>query len=279
MNIKSVCIVGLGLMGGSLGLSLKKAYPNAKIYGIDHNKEHQKEALKLGLVHEISLNLDDISNIDVIFLSIPVDAILNTANELLKISNSTTIIDMGSTKELISKNIPKPIRANFVASHPMTGTENSGPSAALGGLYDKKTVVICDKEMCGKNHLDIAIDIFTKLNMKIVYMDSESHDKHAAFISHMPHAVSFALSNSVLKQEDHKSIIALSGGGFRDMSRIAQSSPSMWESVFRQNKTNILDSIKSFQIELEKCKLLIENEQWDELKIWMHDANKLHEIL
>lgn len=279
MNIESICIVGLGLMGGSLGLSLKKLYPNTTIYGYDHNETHQIEALKLKLVDKIINTVDEIKCCDVIFLSIPVDAIIATNKELIGISKHTTIIDMGSTKEQICNEIPISIRSNLVASHPMTGTENSGPSAAIDDLYKNKTVVLCDVEKSGERQLNIAQDIFGKLNMNMVYMDSSSHDKHAAFISHTPHAISFALANSVMNQEDHKSIIALAGGGFRDMSRIAQSSPNMWEAIFRQNKNNILESIECFKSELEKCQDMIKNEKWEELQEWMRKANNLHNIL
>ncbi len=279
MNIESICIVGLGLMGGSLGLSLKKLYPHATIYGYDHNEIHQIEALNLKLVDKIINTVDEIKCCDVIFLCIPVDAIISINREFIGISKHTTIIDMGSTKEQICNEIPLSIRSNLVASHPMTGTENSGPSAAINDLYKNKTVVLCDKNKSGASQLKIAQDIFDKLNMNIVYMDSISHDKHAAFISHAPHAISFALANSVLNQEDHKSIIALAGGGFRDMSRIAQSSPSMWEAIFRQNRNNILESIECFKSELDKCKDMIKDERWDELKDWMSKANNIHDIL
>jgi prephenate dehydrogenase len=279
MNIESICIVGLGLMGGSLGLSLKKLYPDTTICGYDHNEKHKIDALNLKLVDKIINSKDDIMACDVIFLCIPVDAIIAINKELIGISKNSTIIDMGSTKEQISNEIPASIRVNLVASHPMTGTENSGPLAAINDLYGNKTVVLCDTEKSGIKQLQIAEEIFNKLNMNIVYMDSISHDKHAAFISHAPHAISFALANSVLNQEDHKSIIALAGGGFKDMSRIAQSSPAMWEAIFRQNRTNVLESIECFKNELTKCQDMIKEEKWEELKDWMGKANNLHDIL
>ncbi|KIM03678.1 MAG: prephenate dehydrogenase [Sulfurovum sp. AS07-7] len=279
MVLKSVGIVGLGLMGGSLGLSLRHFLPKAKFIGYDHNETHTKDAISLKLVDKITTNLDDIFECELIILAIPVDGIINIFKNLKSIDPNCTIMDLGSTKKQICENIPENIRKNFVATHPMTGTEKHGPTAAFDGLYKNKTVVLCDVEQSGKIQLELVEQIYKNLEMNIIYMDSNSHDKHAAFISHMPHVISFALANSVMKQEDPKSIIALAGGGFRDMSRIAKSSPAMWESIFKQNKTNVLKSIKYFKKELEIFENLLENEDYDGLRAWMSDANKLHDIL
>ncbi len=279
MVLKSVGIVGLGLMGGSLGLSLRHFLPKAKFIGYDHNKTHTKDAISLKLVDRITTNLDDIFECELIILAIPVDGIIDILKNIKSIGQNCTIIDLGSTKKQICESIPENIRKNFVATHPMTGTEKHGPTAAFDGLYKNKTVVLCDVEQSGKIQLELVEQIYKNLEMNIIYMDSNSHDKHAAFISHMPHAISYALANSVMKQEDPKSIIALAGGGFRDMSRIAKSSPVMWESIFKQNKTNVLESIKYFIKELEIFEELLENEDYDGLRVWMSDANKIHDIL
>ncbi len=279
MILNSVGIVGLGLMGGSLGLSLKHLLPDTKLIGFDHNETHIKDAIKLKLVDDITMNLEDIFNCELIVLAIPVDGIIEILKNLKSIPENSTIIDLGSTKKQICENIPSAIRKNFVATHPMTGTEKNGPSAAFDGLYTNKTVVLCDVEKSGKKQLQLVEQLYKKLKMSIIYMDSTTHDENAAFISHMPHAISFALANSVMKQKDPKSIVALAGGGFRDMSRIAKSSPAMWESIFRQNKKNVLDSVDYFKKELETFERLLENEDFDELRQWMANANKLHDIL
>ncbi len=161
----------------------------------------------------------------------------------------------------------------------MTGTEKFGPTAALEDLYTDKVVVLCDLEKSGVYQQNVAKKIFADIGMNIVCMDAKEHDRHAAFISHMPHAISYALANSVMAQEDSKSIIALAGGGFKDMSRIAKSSPNMWEDIFRQNKANVLEAIHSFQSELKKCQKMVENEEWETLNDWMREANTLHDIL
>lgn len=274
-----VGIVGLGLMGGSLSLALQKHSKNYYFIGLDHNEMHCQEALQLGLVNEIATSLETLKSCDIIFLSIPVDGIIAVSKELSPLPEKCTVIDLGSTKEKISLSIPSDIRENFVAAHPMTGTEKFGPTAALEELYTNKVVVLCDLEKSGAYQQKLAKQLFSDIGMKIVCMGAKEHDRHAAFISHMPHAVSYSLANSVMAQEDSKSIIALAGGGFRDMSRIAKSSPNMWEDIFRQNKSNVLEAIHSFQSELKKCQKMVENEEWDTLNEWMKDANALHDIL
>ena len=273
-----VAIVGLGLMGGSLALDLKKHGIAKRIVGYDHNEEHRKSALKLGLVDEI-VEFTRIKQADVIFLAIPVEAIIKLLPQLQDIPSSTTIIDLGSTKEKIVRSCPPSIRKNFVAAHPMTGTEYSGPEAAIEGLYYDKIVVLCNVEESGPEHVEKAENIFTAIGMQIVYMDAHEHDLHAAYISHLPHAISYALANSVLKQEDPKSILILAAGGFKDMSRLAKSNPDMWVDIFKQNKENLLQSIEVFKKELRYAHTLIQEERWEELREWMRRATTLHQIL
>lgn len=279
MSHVKVGIVGLGLIGGSLSLALKQLPEDYYFIGLDHNELHCTQALDLGLVDEITHSLETLKGCDIIFLSIPVDSIIAVAEQLDNLPETCTLIDLGSTKEKISLSIPANIRKNFVAAHPMTGTEKFGPTAALEDLYRDKVVVLCDMKKSGEYQQSVAKKLFSDIGMNIVCMGAKEHDRHAAFISHMPHALSYALANAVIKQEESKSIIALAGGGFKDMSRIAKSSPSMWEDIFRQNKTNILEAIHSFQSELKKCQIMVENEEWDTLNEWMREANTLHDIL
>jgi len=275
----NIGIIGLGLMGGSLGLALKKFPEKYTLIGYDHNPTHQKEALRLQLVDKIGSDFNTLKACDVIILTIPVDAIIATTQELVDVHAKCTIIDFGSAKEKISNAIPDIIRPNFVTAHPMTGTEKFGPQAAIEELYAEKTMVICDIEKSAEYQTGVALTLFKDIEAKIVFMDAKEHDRHAAFISHMPHAVSYAIAQSVMKQEDPKSILALAGGGFKSMSRIAKSSPNMWEDIFRQNKSNLLASIEAFNQEMQLCQKLIEEENWNELHQWMSEANKLHEIL
>jgi prephenate dehydrogenase len=275
----NVGFVGLGLMGGSLSIALKKLSNNYYFMGLDHNPLHCSQALKLGLVDEVVQNLDAFKKCDIIFLSNPVDGIIAVSQQFTNLNEHCTIIDLGGTKEKISLSIPKKIRQNFVTAHPMTGTEKFGPKAAIDDLYTDKVVVLCDLEKSGSHQEKVAKVLFSEIGMNIVCMDAKEHDRHAAYISHMPHALSYSLANSVMQQEASKSIISLAGGGFKGMSRIAKSSPNMWEDIFRQNKSNVLEAINAFQTELKKCQKMVENEEWETLNTWMKDANKLHDIL
>ncbi len=273
----NVAIIGLGLMGGSMALSLKQLDFVHKIIGYDHNPEHQRIAMELNLIDTIG-TFDDVKQADVIFLAIPVNGILHALEDLKTVAEHTTIIDLGSTKEKIVQAVPAIIRKNFVAAHPMTGTENFGPQAAIEGLYEDKVVVLCNLEDSGEHQAQTARKIFKALNMKKHFMKAKEHDRHAAFISHMPHAISYSLANTVLRQENKHNILALAAGGFRSMSRLAKSSPYMWEDIFRQNKSNILEAIELFEKELSNMKSAIKNEEWDSVHKEMSEGNKLYDI-
>jgi prephenate dehydrogenase len=272
-------IVGLGLMGGSMALALKHLSFISSIIGCDHNEEHQAVALKRGLV-ESFMSFEELKRqCDVIFLAIPVDGVIEFLQSSTDLAGSDkTLIDLGSTKALIVEAVPSSIRANVVAAHPMTGTEQFGPSAALEGLYADKVVVLCDLEHSGDTQRDTALRIFRSIGMQIRTMGAAQHDRHAAFISHMPHIISYALANTVLAQEEKENILTLAAGGFRSMSRLAKSSPAMWEDIFRQNRENVLNAVELFERELQTLKTALQNEDYPELRREMKAANKLYEI-
>ncbi len=275
----NIGIIGLGLMGGSLAKAVKRYGISKKVYGFTNSEKNAKEIEELGLVDEL-VDLETLKKVsDVIILSIPVDAIISMFPNFLDINEKTTIIDMGSTKEYIVKNIPPKIRKNFIAAHPMTGTEKNGPKAAIDNLYEGKTVVLCDLEDNANMHVNKAFKIFQEIGMRIVVMNSHEHDVNACYISHLPHLISFSLANTVMSHQNPKEIIALAAGGFKDMSRIAKSSPRMWGDIFKQNRQNMLESIKSFEDQMNEAKKMIEDERYEELEDWMKKANSLHEIL
>ena len=275
----NIGIIGLGLMGGSLAKAVKRYGISKKVYGFTNSEKNTKEIEELGLVDEL-VDLETLKKVsDVIILSIPVDAIISMFPNFLDINEKTTIIDMGSTKEYIVKNIPPKIRKNFIAAHPMTGTEKNGPKAAIDNLYEGKTVVLCDLEDNANMHVNKAFKIFQEIGMRIVVMNSHEHDVNACYISHLPHLISFSLANTVMSHQNPKEIIALAAGGFKDMSRIAKSSPRMWGDIFKQNRENMLESIKSFEDQMNEAKKMIEEERYEDLENWMKKANSLHEIL
>lgn len=275
----NIGIVGLGLMGGSLALSLQKLPFVTSVVGSDHNLEHQTIALSRGLVHAIVPFEVLKERCDVIFFAVPVDGVIRLLNECVDLADSDkTLIDLGSTKAVIVKAVPDAIRKNFVAAHPMTGTEQFGPNAAIEGLYTDKVLVMCDLEHSGEIQRNTALKLFRSINMQVHTMGADQHDRHAAFISHMPHVISYALANTVLAQEEKENILTLAAGGFRSMSRLAQSSPNMWEDIFRQNRQNVLEAIELFERELATLKAALLVEDYTSLHNEMKNANKLQDI-
>ena len=271
-------IIGLGLMGGSLGLALKESSLFSLIVGDDVNPVHRRQAVYLGLVDEC-LDFKGILDCDVIFLCTPVDSIVEIIKRIKNLRENQLVIDFGGVKKEIIKAIPQELRANFVSLHPMCGTENFGPKAAFKDLYKNQFMIFVDMAKSGQYQLNLAREICMQLGMNIVKMDSKDHDRHTAFISHMPHILSYALANAVLKQENPQDIVAIAGGGFKGMSRISKSSGVMWSAIAKQNKENLLESINAILDELYYAKELIENNQFDELKDWMTSANELREII
>ena len=266
-------------MGGSIAKALRKYDIAKQIYGFTRSQTTAKEIKKLNLVDEI-LSLEDFKKkSDLIILAIPVDSILAMMNDLKDISPTTSIIDFGSTKSIIVKNIPQCIRKNFIAAHPMTGNEKFGPKAAMNDLYEGTTIVFCDLEHNNEYHIKKVYKIFQKIGMRIIRMNSTEHDIHACYMSHLPHLISFSLANTVMSHEDPKSIIALAAGGFKDMSRVAKSSPHMWTDIFRQNKDNLLSSLNLFEEHIQNIKSMLENDDYDKMNAWMEKANSLHKIL
>jgi len=271
-------IVGLGLMGGSFAKVVKKYNLASSVVGYDHNKTHQRQALELDLVEKI-VDIEELLQCDIIVLCIPVDAIVKFMPTLQKAGKDTTIVDFGSTKKLIVDNIPSGLRSRFVPAHPMTGTEKFGPHAAIDGLYEGKTIVLCDLDICDELHKQRVLDIFNAIAMRIVFMDSSTHDIHACYISHLPHAISFGLANTVMSHEDPQNIITLAAGGFKDMSRIAKSSPHMWTDIFRQNRENLIGALDIYEEHMKNIKQMLQDEKYDEISDWMQKANTLHDIL
>lgn len=273
-------VVGLGLIGGSMALDLRKAGIANEITGVDANSAHAEEALKLGMVDRIETLEAAVPLSDLVIIAIPVDKILGTLIQVLSlVSDTTTVIDVGSTKKIIGEGVENhPKRRNYVSSHPMSGTENSGPSAAMEGLFEGKINIICDQEKSGPMHLAFAEKVFQSLGMKIAYMTADEQDHSTAFISHLPHAAAFALANAVLDKEDREIIFDLASGGFNSTVRLAKSSPEMWGPIFQQNKKYVVDSLEVYIKHLKAFKKSIETNP-EEMMELMKNANRIRGVL
>lgn len=276
-----VTIIGLGLIGGSLAKDLRRLKFATELTGVEASETHAKEAIELGLVDRIESFEKGIKNADLVIIAIPVDKELEVLPTVLDgVDRNTTVTDMGSTKRVIAdsvKNHPK--RKQFVPAHPMSGTENSGPAAAIDDLFRGKIAIICDHEDSGPQHLALIEKMFQALGMDIAYMSSDEQDHSTAFVSHLPHAAAFALANAVQAKEDRNIIFDLASGGFRSTVRLAKSSCSMWKPIFEQNNQYVVNSLDVYIQHLQQFRDCMKDKKYDELENLILSANKIRTIL
>lgn len=276
-----VTIIGVGLIGGSMSIALKEKGIAEKVFGVDSNKEHQQQAFELGLVDEIAELNDAVSGSDLIILAIPVDAAEKLLPVILNQVDKQVVMDVGSTKQMICEFVKDhPKRKRFVATHPMWGTEYSGPDAAVKGAFVNKAVIICNKEHSDPDAVDIVENIYKTLGMHLLYMDAVAHDLHAAYVSHISHITSFALANTVLEKErEEDAIFELASAGFESTVRLAKSNPAMWVPIFMQNRENVLDVLNEHISQLRKFKSCLEKENYEYLQELIENANKISKII
>jgi prephenate dehydrogenase len=276
-----VAIIGIGLIGGSMALALKQKGFADWVVGVDANLEHQQKALDLKLVDEILPLKEALVKSDLIILAIPVNAAEKLLPTLLDQVYSQVLMDVGSTKEGLLKSINHhPKRGRFVATHPMWGTENSGPTAAVAGAFLDKATVICNKEETDADALALVEKVYETLGMHLVYMQAKAHDVHVAYVSHISHITSFALANTVLEKErGEDNIFELASGGFESTVRLAKSNSDMWVPIFMQNKENVLDVLNEHISQLRKFKACLEKENFEYLKELIEQANGIKKIL
>ena len=277
----NIAIIGLGLMGGSFALDVKSVISNSIIYGIDSSDLNLSNALELGLIDQ-AISYGDLFKMDLVLIAIPVShSLIVTPMVLDKINDDALVFDVGSTKETICeviKNHPK--RSNFLAAHPMAGTEFSGPKAAHKGLYLGKTNILCEFKKTDLKLRELALYIFDKLNMEIIYMDPKSHDVHIAYVSHLSHISSFMLGKTVIeKEKNEKNIFDLAGSGFESTVRLAKSLPETWTPIFLQNKNNLIIAIEEYVSNLNDLKKIIQNNDEQKLSSILNDTNRIKEIL
>ncbi|RLD89312.1 MAG: prephenate dehydrogenase [Bacteroidetes bacterium] len=279
----TITIIGIGLVGGSMALDLKNRGFAHKIIGVDNNLNHQNVALLSKIVDEVDSLESAVHKADLIIIATPIDAIQKLLPKILDLTtgSSKVVTDAGSTKAGICRLVENhPNREHYVASHPMAGTEYSGPMAAVSRLFDYKNAIICDKEKSSKPALRLVKKMYDTLNMKLIYMNSKQHDVSAAYVSHMSHISSFVLSLAVLeKEQNEKRILNLASGGFASTVRLAKSSAEMWVPVFEQNSTYILEVIETYMDKLQAFKTAIENNDDEKLKNLITQANHIQKIL
>ena len=279
--MKEIYVIGVGLIGGSLALDIKKLDPSVTIHGIDNNEEHLDIAIVKKVIDK-KANLEDIKNADLVIVAIPVNATVKQLPNILDmVADDAVVIDVGSTKEDICLAVEEhPKRRNFLATHPIAGTEFSGPSAALEGLYKGKTNIICEVEETAFKLQEKVLKLFADIGMRIRYMKPKSHDKHIAYMSHLSHISSFMLGKTVIEQEkNERDIFDMAGSGFESTVRLAKSSPEMWTPIFEQNKANVIKTLEEYINNLSQFKKLMEENDFDAINKEMKDTNYIKQIL
>ncbi|HQQ82197.1 MAG TPA: prephenate dehydrogenase [Cyclobacteriaceae bacterium] len=277
-----ITIVGLGLIGGSMAIDLRKAGIASRLVGVDRSEDHGRRALELGLVDVVEPEDRALADADVVILAIPVNilgALLPQVMDVVK--KDTVVIDTGSTKSLICKSISNHSkRQQFVAAHPIAGTENSGPDAAFSGLFNGMTNIICERDKSSELALSTANRIFDALGLNTIYMEAEEHDRHVAYVSHLSHVSSFLLGQTVLDiEKDEKNIFNLAGSGLASTVRLAKSSPDMWAPIFEQNAEYLGQALAEYIMHLQKFHYQLMKRNTKELYRVMKEANKIRKVL
>jgi len=275
-----ICVVGLGLIGGSMAIDLKTK--GHHIIGVDKSPSHIEKALELGLADEVHDLSNALQDADVIIIAVPVDAIENVLVKVLdEMTPKAIAIDVGSTKQEICESVKTHTkRGRFIAAHPLAGTEFSGPTAAIPNLFGGKKNIICEEDAIDEDALDIALQIFSEIGMTNIFMNPDNHDMHMAYVSHLSHVSAFTLGLTVLDiEQDEKQIFNLASTGFESTVRLAKSSPSTWASIFNKNSTHLTKALDSYISKLQEFKSAIENQDTQKMNALMDDANDIKRVL
>lgn len=276
-----ISVVGLGLIGGSIALDLKRQL-NIEVYGVDSNEQHQHLALERGLVHKIVSLAQACSTSDLIIVAVPVSTIEDLLPTILdQINDQVTVTDVGSTKQnMITSIKDHPRRAQFVASHPLAGTEFSGPTAAFEGLFRNKKNIICDKQDSSDKAVSLVSRVFESIGMHNDYMTADEHDRHMAYVSHLSHISSFTLSLTVLDiEKDENQIFNLASTGFASTVRLAKSNPATWAPIFSRNRTYLSKALSQYIDRLSEFKTALDDDNQEHSRKLMQEANDIKRIL
>lgn len=277
----NVFVIGIGLIGGSLAKDIKSAFDNVTVYGIESNEANLAEALSLGIIDK-KATYQDLQLADMVIVSIPVDVMVTELPVILNaVHEDCVVFDVGSTKSLICKVLENhPKRRNFLACHPIAGTEFSGPSAAINNLFKDKTNIICEVELTAFKLQERALKVFQAIGMRIRYMNPVAHDKHIAYVSHLSHISSFMLGKTVIeKEKNERDIFDMAGSGFESTVRLAKSSPAMWTPIFKQNKENVVETLEEYIQNLAAFKELLLKDDYEGIYNEMNNTNKIKGIL
>lgn len=274
-------VVGLGLIGGSIAIDLKKRHFASHVVGCDNQTLHAQTALQMGIVDSLATLDELVEQVDLILVSTPVDAAQKLLPELLSKVTTQTVCDVCSTKASLVEVVKyHPKRANYVATHPMAGTEFSGPWAAISNLFDSKAVILCNTQDSDFKHVERVKELFTCLNMRPLYMDAYQQDTHSAYVSHISHISSFALALTVLeKEKNEKNIFDLASGGFDSTVRLAKSSAEMWKPIFLNNKDNVLTVLETYIDKLQDFQQAIKEMDSPKITQMIEAANSIKKTL
>ncbi len=274
-------VIGIGLIGGSFARDLRRVSPGVEILGMDRDESHMARALELGLVDR-EATAADLKAADMVLVTIPVDSLAAELPSVLdRVGEETLVFDAGSTKVQICEAVREhPKRRNFLACHPIAGTEFTGPQAAISGLFEGKTNIICEVEQTAFRIQERALDLFRDLGMRIRYMNPLAHDRHIAYVSHLSHISSFMLGKTVIeKEKNERDIFDLAGSGFESTVRLAKSSPAMWTPIFEQNRENVLETLDEYISNLQGFRDLMREGNFDGVFDEMQQTNRIKEIL
>ena len=276
-----VGLIGVGLMNGSLALGLKSAHPSVLVYGVSRTEATLSNAMELGLIDHRA-TIEELKDMDLVSVAIPVEATAFLLPKVLDaVGPNTLVIDMGSTKTAICESVAQhPKREQFLACHPIAGTEFSGPQAATRNLYKDKVNMLCETYKTRPELLKRARSIFTNLGMQLREIEPIAHDRHIAYVSHLSHITSFMLGKTVMeKEEDEQNIFDMAGSGFSSTVRLAKSSPEMWMPIFKQNKQNVIETLDEYISNMEYFKSLLANDDYTTLVEEMKKINTITHIL
>lgn len=278
-----VGIIGLGLIGGSMAVDLRRRGFADEVLGVEADPVNAAAAEKIGLADRIVSFEECVGQADLVVLAVPVGAAVKMLPQVLDrfAGQKKVVIDVCSTKEQLARAVKyHPERRRYVGTHPMAGTEYSGPWAAMPGLFDGHAGIICDAQESDPKAVRTVECLYETLNMRTIYMDSSSHDVHTAYVSHISHVTSFALALTVLdKEKDEKHIFDLASGGFSSTVRLAKSSPDMWTPILTQNRDNVLHVIDTYIDKMQAFRTAIEEGNEDAIRGLIEESNKIRRII